>query len=338
MRFVEEIWEGQGAADRLARAALRPFEGLYRGAVSIRGQLYDHGVLGAVKSPIPVISVGNLTVGGTGKTPVASWVATRLNDLNAKPAIVLRGYGGDEILVHRQLLPGVPVIADRDRSEGILRAAAQGATVAVLDDAFQHRRAMRDADIVIVSADTWTGKVRLLPAGPWREPLESIGRASLVVISRKAASVEDAEGVAHAIAQVAPVLPQVTVRLRMSGLVNAGSGEEQRSLSSLSGKRVLAVSAVGDPGSFTRQLMLLGADVTAVPFRDHHPFSAEDTALLVRRSSDYDIIVCTLKDAVKLRSFWPADGQSLWYVSQSLDIETGAADIDNLLGRFRPAK
>lgn len=338
MRFVEGIWEGEGITAHVARGVLLPFEGLYRGAVSLRGSLYDHGVLPAVKSPISVISVGNLTVGGTGKTPIASWVADRLIEKKAKPAIVLRGYGGDEILVHQQLLPGIPVVADKDRAEGIRRAAALGATVAVLDDAFQHRRATRDADIVIVSADAWTGRVRLLPAGPWREPLESIARASLAVISRKAASTEDAQDVAHAIARVAPRLPQVIVRLRMAGLVKATDPEEKRSLSTLSGRKVLAISAVGDPGSFSRQLTMLGAEVTPVAFPDHHPFSSEDTALIVEHSSDYDIIICTLKDAVKLRSLWPDGGRSLWYVSQSLDIETGAANIHSLLGRFRPAK
>jgi tetraacyldisaccharide 4'-kinase len=109
-------------------------------------------------------------------------------------------------------------------------------------------------------------------------------------------------------------------------------------LSTLSGRKVLAVSAVGDPRSFTRQLILIGAEVTAISFPDHHAFSAADAAHIAKRSNDYDIVVCTLKDAVKLRSLWPDGGPSLWYVSQSLDIETGAANIDNLLGLFRPAK
>jgi tetraacyldisaccharide 4'-kinase len=338
VRFVEEIWEGERAADRIARAVLLPFEGLYRGAVAIRGQLYDHGVLTSIESPIPVISIGNLTVGGTGKTPVASWIAKRLSEKKAKPAIVLRGYGGDEIFVHQQLLPGVPVIADKNRAEGIRRAANQGATVAVLDDAFQHRRAKRDADIVVVSADTWTGRVRLLPAGPWREPLESITRASVAIITRKAASSENAQDVAHAVARVAPELPQAVIRLRMSGLMKVSEVEETRTLSILSGRKVLAISAVGDPGSFVRQLTLLGAEVTPISFPDHHPFSPEDVSLISENAASFDIIVCTLKDAVKLRSLWPAGGRSLWYVSQSLDIETGAANLDNLLGRFRPAK
>lgn len=338
MRFVERIWEGDAAADQLVRAALFPFATFYGRVVAVRGQLYDHGILPSVRSPIPVISVGNLTVGGTGKTPVASWIAQRLSEKGAKPAIILRGYGGDEILVHQQLLPAMPVIAHKYRPEGIRLAARQGATVAVLDDAFQHRRAKRDADIVIVSADAWTGKVRLIPAGPWREPLESIRRASLAIITRKAATPGEVSEVSRAIARVAPDLPQAMVRLRMSGLVKATNTGETRPVSTVSGRKVLALSAIGDPTAFAHQLALLGADVRPVSFRDHHQFSAEEAADIVQHATDYDIIVCTLKDAVKLRSIWPAGGRSLWYVSQSLDVESGAAQIDNLLGRFRPAK
>jgi tetraacyldisaccharide 4'-kinase len=338
MRFVEEIWEGGEASDQLARAALFPFALLYGNLVSVRGQLYDRGILPSVQSPIPVISVGNLTVGGTGKTPVASWIAQRLSEKGAKPAIVLRGYGGDEILVHQQLLPDVPAIAARNRPAGIRQAAGQGATVAVLDDAFQHRHARRDADIVLISADAWTGKVRLLPAGPWREPLESLKRASVVVITRKAADFSVVNEVSRAIARVAPELPQAMIRLRMSGLIKATNAEETRPLSIVPGRRVLAISAIGDPTAFTHQLALLGAEVTPMSFPDHHPFSADETARIAKRSNDYDITVCTLKDAVKLRAVWPAGGRSLWYVSQSLDVEKGVANLDNLLGRFRPAK
>ncbi|HUQ47787.1 MAG TPA: tetraacyldisaccharide 4'-kinase [Gemmatimonadaceae bacterium] len=338
MRFVDDIWTGETATDQLVRAALFPFAGLYGGLISVRGQLYDHGVLPSVQSSIPVISVGNLTVGGTGKTPVASWIAKRLSEKGAKPAIVLRGYGGDEILVHQQLLPGLPVVAGKNRAEGVRLAAEQGATVAVLDDAFQHRRAKRDADIVLVSADSWTGKVRLLPAGPWRESLDAIKRASVVLITRKAAELAKVSAVSRAIAHIAPELPQATVRLRMSGLVKATDPEETRPLSIVSGRSVLAISAIGDPTAFNDQLTLLGAEVTPISFPDHYPFLADDAERIAKRTNDYDIVVCTLKDAVKLRSIWPAGGRSLWYVSQSLDVEKGAANIDNLLGRFRPAK
>src|SRR5690348_7442624 len=130
---------------------------------------------------LPTLSVGNVTVGGTGKTPVAAWIAAELIDRGARPAIVLRGYGDDEPLVHARLNPDVPVIVAPDRLEGIARAAASGADVAVLDDAFQHRRAQRTADIVLVSAERWTRTPRLLPAGPWRESLRALRRTSMIL-------------------------------------------------------------------------------------------------------------------------------------------------------------
>lgn len=338
MHFVKRIWEGGGAPETVARTLLLPFEELYRGVVAVREQLYNRGILDSVQSNVPVISVGNLTVGGTGKTPVSNWIAAALKAAGAKPAIVLRGYGEDEILVHRELTAGLLVVADKDRPEGIRRAVAQGATVAVLDDAFQHRRAVRDADVVIVSADSWTGKVRLIPAGPWREPFESIGRASLALITRKAATREKAEEVSRAISRVAPNVPQAVIRLRMSGLVDAGGSGGKQDISILSGKKVLAVSAVGEPTAFIRQMNLNGAAVTPVSYQDHHQFSPDDVNRIIEKSRGNDIVVCTLKDAVKLRGIWPASGPALWYVSQSLDVETGAASIDNLLEHFRPAK
>jgi tetraacyldisaccharide 4'-kinase len=124
----------------------------------------------------------------------------------------------------------------------------------------------------------------------------------------------------------------------LSGLVKVTNPDETRPIDIVLGRKVLAISAIGDPAAFADQLTLLGAKVTSIPFPDHHPFSADDAALVAERSNDYDIIVCTLKDAVKLKAVWPAGGRSLWYESQSLDVEKGAANVDTLLGRFRPAK
>jgi tetraacyldisaccharide 4'-kinase len=251
-----------------------------------------------------------------------------------QPAIVLRGYGGDEILVHRQLNPGLEVIASKDRGEGIAKASSRGATVAVLDDAFQHRRAGRDADVVLVSADSWTGRTQLLPAGPWREPLSSIRRASLAVITRKAVGEDRVARVAEAISRVAPDLRQATLRLRMSDLTRVGGGDSLHP-ESLAGKRVLAVSAIGDPAAFIRQLSLLGASVTPFSYPDHHPFSRADSVKILSESSGHDAIVCTLKDVVKLGPLWPAKGPALWYVSQIVDVESGHGAIDDLIAGIK---
>ena len=215
--MIEKFWTGNSLGYRVGRLALAPLEGLYRSAVAIRGELFERGMLAVHPSPIAVVSVGNLTVGGTGKTPVSAWIAARLLALGRKLAIVLRGYGDDEPIVHSRLNPGVEVIVEKKRSAGIARAMASGADVAVLDDAFQHRAAARDLDIVLVSADSWTGRQHLLPAGPYRESPDGIRRASLIVITRKAA-VDTAVGeVKSWVERIAPAKPVVVARLVLVG-------------------------------------------------------------------------------------------------------------------------
>ena len=202
-RLIETVWTGRGKRARAARTLLAPLEVLYRAVVTTRGKLYDWGVFPAEEFSAPILSVGNLTVGGTGKTPVAAAFARMLSEKGVKPGIVLRGYGGDETIVHQRLNAGVPVIAAPDRVRGIREAIAQGVDVVVLDDAFQHRRAARDADVVLVNADAWTGSARLLPAGPWREPLRSARRANLVIITRKTAERSTVADVRRALANAA---------------------------------------------------------------------------------------------------------------------------------------
>jgi tetraacyldisaccharide 4'-kinase len=255
-----------------------------------------------------------------------------------RPAIVLRGYGADEVLVHRRLNPGMQVIADVSRSSGIATAAAHGASVAVLDDAFQHRQAMRDVDIVLFSADSWTGKARLLPAGPWREPISAARRASLAVITRKAADDKSVADLSAAIERAAPLVPRAVVNLQMTRLTNVAEPATSIDLTALIAKRILAVSAVGNPDAFANQLRDLGAQVVACTYPDHYAFSRSDVAVIIAKSTSVDMIVCTLKDAVKLASRWPAEGPSLWYVSQTVSVQSGAAQIDRVLERIQSHK
>ncbi|HEV7837471.1 MAG TPA: tetraacyldisaccharide 4'-kinase, partial [Gemmatimonadaceae bacterium] len=117
--LVEALWTGRGRGPRAARALLRPAEAIYGLVVGGRGLLYDWKVFRAESFSVPILSIGNLSVGGTGKTPIAAWFASRLSAKGVKPGIVLRGYGGDETIVHRRLNEGVPVIASADRVRGI---------------------------------------------------------------------------------------------------------------------------------------------------------------------------------------------------------------------------
>jgi tetraacyldisaccharide 4'-kinase len=300
VRLIERVWSGDSAADKAIRTVLSPLELLYRAGVALRGSFYDTGLARVQASPIPTISIGNLTVGGTGKTPVAAWVASRLKSLGESPAIVLRGYGGDEPLVHSRINPGIPVIVSADRVAGIAEAKSRGATVAVLDDAFQHRRAARDVDLVLISADDWQEEQHVLPAGPYRETMSALSRASAVVITRKSADDSSVQNVERAVKLRFPRLPIVVASLHPAEIVLARSTDERKPVGQLSGMRVCAIAAVGNPGAFFEQLERVGAQVTRQAYPDHHPFSNVDVARLAAASRSVDYVVCTLKDAVKL--------------------------------------
>ena len=340
-RAAAGVWQGRGPGAALARAALLPFEALFRAAVATRGALYDAGLLTALHTPLPAIGVGNLTVGGTGKTPVSAWIVSELLARGACPAVVLRGYGGDEPLVHATLNPGVPVVAAADRIAGVHQARAAGADIAVLDDAFQHRRARCVADVVLVSADrrdARNGRTRLLPAGPWRESPTALRRASLALVTRKAAAADDALATLRWIAIHAPTTPTAVASLELGPLRRApaphvadDARDAERPLSAANGARILAVSAIGDPGAFRRQLEAIGGRVEAATYGDHHRYTPSDVRHLARRAHAADLVVCTLKDAVKLAPLWPREAPPLWYVTQRVTIERGREELDRVL-------
>ena len=327
--LIERIWRGEGAVLHASRLLLTPLSFAYRTGIFSRNRLYDAGLFRTLTPAIPAISVGNLSVGGTGKTPVSSWIAGRLRDLGGRPAIVLRGYGNDEPLVHERLQPDVPVFTSPNRIDGIARAAAQGADVAVMDDAFQHRRVGRVADVVLISADHWTGRPRLLPAGPWREPLSALRRATLIVVTRKAVTEEVCDSTRAAVYDVVPHLPIATLDLRLESVVRT-DGSSQLLVSELHGSRVLAVAAIADTQAFVRQLERTGASVRSALFPDHHPFDREDAERLAASLRAGERAICTLKDAVKLAPLWPRAASPLWYVSQRVIPGDGMEHLDAL--------
>jgi tetraacyldisaccharide 4'-kinase len=335
MRLIERIWNGDSPGGVVARAALVPLEVLFRAAVAIRSELYDRGIAHVEPSAIPVISVGNLTVGGTGKTPVTAWLAGKLEAHGISPAIVLRGYGGDEPLVHQRLNPQTPVIVAPDRSQGVQQAVTIGAGVAILDDAFQHRRASRDLDLVLLSADDWTANLHLLPAGPYREPMTALSRSSAVIITRKAASDQDVQSAAATAKRYAPGKPVAVVRLELGDLVCESMTAPSLPVTALASRNILAVAAIGNSEAFFRQLESVEANVTQCAFPDHHSFTARDLAAIRAKSAGSDYVISTLKDAVKLGPVWPAEWPPLWYVSLAVKVESGEAAIDQLLMRLK---
>jgi len=348
---IERIW----AKDGVAAWALTPLSWVFGAVTGVRNLLFDVGLLRSHALGLPAVSVGNLTVGGTGKTPVAAWVAAELAALGARPGILLRGYGADEPLVHARLNPDVLVVADPDRVAAAAVARTRGASVLVLDDAFQHRRAARDVDIVLVAAEQ-RGAHRLLPAGPLREGRRALRRASLLVVTRKSASAADAEATAAEWSGFAGAPPTAVVALVPGALIPVagknpreegefrGAREDAElrrgvpavgeSLSALRGRRVLAISAIGAPAAFEAQLSAAGAVVEPARYPDHHAFGPDDIVALTRRGASVDRVVCTLKDAVKLGPRWPAQAPPLWYLSQAVVVERGASVLREAFHRL----
>ena len=333
---IEWLWRSRGAAAGLARSLLLPASALFGAVVRVRNALYDRHVLRVRTPRIPALSVGNLTVGGTGKTPVSSWLALRLQALGAHPAIVMRGYGGDEPLVHARLAPTVPVQVGADRLEAIARAASQGADVAVLDDAFQHRAVARVSDIVLISADARDATDRLLPGGPYREGMTALRRASLVVVTRKAAPLDRARDAAARASAAAPGVPVAIVHLAIDA-VHVGTLAPMP-LESLRGRRVLAIAGVGDGATFGEQLAQVGAIVRLRAYPDHHPFAESDARSLAGSLLSGEMPVCTLKDAVKLAPLWPREAPAIGYVSQAVIVDENGSAIDAMLELVNQAR
>lgn len=299
---------GLGAATM--RGILRAAEAPYTLAVNLRNRRYDRGRTAVHRVDVPVISVGNLTLGGTGKTPVVKWLARRLQNFGVRVAIVSRGYraaaGGhnDEALELAQALPNVPHVQNRDRVAAANRAIKElGAQLVLLDDCFQHRRLARDLDIVLLDALEPFGFDHVFPRGTLREPLAGLGRAHVICLSRAdAVSASEREAIRRRVAGIAPQAAWCELAHAASGLINA-SGEQQP-LEFLAGRRLAAFCGIGNPAGFRHTLTGTGSEVVAWrEFPDHHAYTpAELTALSVMaRNANAEALVCTQKDLVKLR-------------------------------------
>jgi len=303
-RLIRWLWTSRRLDARVARLGLLPFAGLWRAGIGARNLAFDRGWIPVRDLPLPAVGVGNLTVGGSGKTPLCSWIAAHYIARGLVPGILLRGYGRDEVLVHRHRVPGARVVADPDRVAGAERALAQGAQVLVLDDAFQRRDVWRDFNLAVVSAETSHAVRWPLPAGPWREGLDALRRADALVITRKRADAAAALGLAR---KLAPAVdgPVGVVHLGVSRYEGLVSGRTTAA-PALTGARVVAASAIADPDAFVAQTKATGAQVQVANWRDHHEFRDEDVAWLAKAARKADFVVITQKDAVKLRDRWPA--------------------------------
>jgi tetraacyldisaccharide 4'-kinase len=329
--MVRWLWTARTVGARAARAALVPASGLWHAGMSLRGMAYRRGWLATHELPMPSVAIGNLSVGGSGKTPLAGWVARHYVSSGVRPGILLRGVGGDEALVHREAVPEAIVVANPDRVAGAALAVAGGAEVLVLDDAFQRLDVARDLNICLVSAETSRAVPWRLPAGPWREGFDALARADALVVTRKRADAETARQLAERLApRVAG--PVAVVRLDLSVLDGLTSGAS-KPISELEGKRVVAASAIADPEAFVTQVKRTGAQVQVATWKDHHQFRDEDIAWLAHAARRADHVVITAKDAVKLRGRWPASVPEPLVARLAVTFEAGESALRTALDR-----
>ncbi|HEY3012400.1 MAG TPA: tetraacyldisaccharide 4'-kinase [Gemmatimonadales bacterium] len=324
-RIVRWLWTSRRPDARLVRLALLPASALWRSAMAARETAYRRGWLAVRDLPLPSVAVGNLTVGGSGKTPIAIWTARYYVSRGLVPGILLRGYGADEVLVHQHAVPEAQVIADPDRAAGADRALARGAQVLVLDDAYQRLDVRRDLNIAVVSAETTRAVRWPLPAGPWREGLTALDRADAIVVTRKRATADAARGLASDL-QERIQGPVAIAHLGLRYVEGMVSGRRHPA-STLAGKRVVAASGIADPDAFVAQTKATGAAVQVATWKDHHEYRDEDVAWLAHAARRADHVVITQKDAVKLRSRWPSSVPEPLVAMLDLEWEQGGETI-----------
>ncbi len=316
VRGIERHWY----RDSLVSTLLLPLSWLYCLLVLLRRALYRLGVLRRVRVPAPVIVVGNLTVGGSGKTPLVIWLAKFLRDAGYRPGIVTRGYGGqatswpqdvkpdsdpeaagdEPVLLAREA--GCPVVADPDRVRAAERLVHRhGCNLIVSDDGLQHYRLARDFEIAVIDGARRFGNGRCLPAGPLREPLRRLDEVQARVVLGEAGAGE-----------WGLVLEAREFHRLEAPEVTAGADR-------FHGQPLHAVAGIGHPARFFGQLRGLGLEIVEHPFPDHHRFRETDFAF-----GDAHDVIMTAKDAVKCERLAGVTG---WYLAVAARPDPGLADL-----------
>jgi len=317
-----------GPLPGLPAALTAPASWLYGLVIGVRNARYDRGSA-VMPVSVPVVSVGNLTVGGAGKSPMVTWVIGRLLGAGARPVIGMRGYGArpgemsDEHLVHCRRQPDVPVVADPDRVGALRSFLRQYSEIdcVVLDDGFQHRRLARNLDLVLIDATQDTMHDRLLPRGRLREPLSSLRRADAVIVTRAEALDDE---LATAVRQWHGKPPIAWSRHAWTGLelYHRPNRPQDTPVSWLDGKRVVTLLGVGNPESVRRQVEAAGAVIAAdVPARDHERYDAARLAAVKSVCNGVDAVVMTSKDWVKVRRLATVESLPVPIVVPRLEID-----------------
>jgi len=351
-RYFRELWEGKrhGLGDKLVVAFLLPGAFVYSLVLRIRGFLYRRGILPSFSLGVPVISVGNLSVGGTGKTPMSVLIARQLIARGKRVAILSRGYGGaggrevrivsdgsrillpvseagDEPVLLARSVPGLIVITGSDRYRAGLEALKRfQPDIFLLDDGYQHLRLQRDLNILLLDAARPFGNGWTLPSGLLREPRSAVCRADLVIYTRSDRTMVCPE---------IPGIPTCRSAHHLSGVISLFGG----TLSSFSifvGKKGVACAGIADPGTFFAALIREGLDLAAtLAFQDHCRYDQSVRAEISRamKETEADYLITTEKDAVKLASYKDISAEAYAAVLglEIIDSEILAAEIEKLL-------
>jgi tetraacyldisaccharide 4'-kinase len=313
---------------------------MFAAAAETRHALYRMGVFTRHRVPCPVVSVGNLTVGGTGKTPLVEWVVREIRLLGRNPVVLSRGYGArrnevpDELAALSENLPDIHSVRDPDRVRGALLAIEKHcAEVVVLDDGFQHHSLARELDIVTVDATAPFGGGHCLPRGTLREPIRALRRAGAVVVTRAdQVPPTGLERVVRRVRRAAPHAVVSTAEHRPAFLRPVGGGDDLDP-GWLDGRAVLAVAGIGNPAAFEATVEALGARVVGrARFPDHHSYLEEHLAEIGRaaESAGAEAVVTTQKDAVK----WPRApdrGPPAYLLGVRLAVTSGAEELREVL-------
>lgn len=325
----------------LARCALAVPACGYGLLARARNGLYRAGALPTHAAAVPVISVGNITAGGTGKTPFVAWLARLFVIRKRRPAILSRGYGGDprsgvddENEMLARLAGGVPVVVDPDRVAGARRAVREhGADVLILDDGFQHRRLARELDIVLIDALRPFGAGRMLPRGLLREPLRGLRRAGMVIVTRcDLVGPERLQAIRDRLGTLAPGVPVACCRTVVTGLRPLGdAGLEPVEPQALREGRWAAFCGIGNPEGFGRTLEKAGCRPAFLDaFADHTTYTPRtiEAVLAKARAEGCTGVVTTEKDAVKLeRVISRPPSPPVYAVGADLDLVEGSSAL-----------
>ena len=270
-----------------------------------RRLFYKLGIFRSEKVPLKIISVGNLTLGGTGKTPFVIWLVKTLEeDLNKSSSVLIRGYGWDEQTMLKKKLTDTPIMVGENRARSAHKAIKlYGSDTAILDDGFQHWELQRNIDIVLIDSRNPFGNGHLFPRGVLREPKDALKRASVVVFTKANNKSSNLNSIKEELEGINPDLVFLEAVHKPAHIYDL-KARKGHDLSFLSGKRVILLSSIGDPDYFKETVKDLGAEIAEdIIFGDHHNYTEEDALHIIKRCNErkFDFILTTEKDEVKLR-------------------------------------